>query len=35
LSDDAIMAEARTLAKRDMERTEALANEEVEPEEEP
>ena len=35
LSDDAIMAEARALAKRDIERTEALAHEEVEPEEEP
>jgi hypothetical protein len=35
LSDDAIMADARTLAKRDMERTEALADEEIEPEEEP
>lgn len=35
LSDDAIMAEARSLAKRDMERTEALADEEIEPEEEP
>ena len=35
LSDDALMAEARDLAKRDVERTEALADEEIELEEEP
>ena len=35
LSDDALMAEARELAKRDVERTEALADEEIDLEEEP
>ena len=34
LSDDALMAEARELAKRDVERTEALADEEIEIEDE-
>ncbi|MEO7453299.1 MAG: hypothetical protein ABIV13_00875 [Fimbriimonadales bacterium] len=35
LSDDALMAEGRLLAKRDVERTEAFANEEVEIEDDP
>lgn len=34
LSDDALMAEARELAKRDVARTEALADEEIEIEDE-
>jgi len=33
LSDDALMAEARELAKRDVEHTEALADEEIDLEE--
>ncbi len=35
LSDDALMAEARDLAERDVKRTEALADEEIDLEEEP
>ncbi len=34
LSDDALMAEARDLAERDVKRTEALADEEIDLEEE-